>query len=101
MQNTKVGNFEGTDEEHHAHGKVSITGGLLKLENIDIADAPDPRLILTRNFDKGTGVNVAPLKNFTGNDEYSIPADTDISKIDSVIIWCDKAAVTIAKAALS
>jgi hypothetical protein len=101
MSNAKVGEFQGTDDAHPASGNVSLTEGVLKLEGINISDAPDARVILTTNFDEATGTRVGPLKNFTGTDEYSIPAGRDLGKIDSVIVWCDKFNVPIAKASLA
>ena len=100
MSQTKIGKFQGTDNEHPASGNVSLAEGTLKLEGINITDAPDARVILTTNFDEATGTRLGSLKNFTGTDDYSIPAGTDLGKIDSVIVWCDEFNVPIAKASL-
>ena len=101
MSHAKIGEFQGTDEAHPASGNVSLTEGALKLDGIAISEAPDARVILTTDFDEATGTRVGPLKNFTGTDEYSIPAGTDLGKIDSVIVWCDEFSVPIAKASLA
>lgn len=102
MHNTKFGELQGFDNEHPASGNVSLTERVLKLENFDISQAPDARIILTTNFDEPTGIRVGPLKNFTGTeDEYSIPEGTDLNKIDSILIWCDQFNVPIGKAKLA
>ena len=102
MQDTKVGELHGSDNEHPASGNVSLTKEALKLENFDISQAPDARLILTTNFDEPTGIRIGPLKNFTGTDDaYSIPEGTDLSTIDSIVVWCDKFNVSIGSAKLA
>jgi hypothetical protein len=101
MANTRTGKFKGGDDAHPASGNVSLTEEVVKLENVNISDAPDARVVLTTKFDEATGVRVGPLKSFTGTHEYPVPAGTDLSKIDSVIVWCDKFSVSIALAALT
>ena len=85
----------GADQEHPASGTIILDGHKITLENVNITEAPDGRVILTKNHDESTGVRVGPLQGFTGTHEYEIPADTDPSEFDSVTIWCDKFSVPI------
>ncbi len=101
MENTKHGELQGTDNEHPASGKVALGDGVLKLQDTNITEAPDARVILTAGFDEATGIRIGALKNFTGTDEYQIPVGTDLSQIDSIIVWCDQFSVPIAKSKLS
>ena len=90
-----TGNLIGGDAGHPASGTVSVTDGKIKLENVNISEAPDARVVLTKIFDEPTGVRCGALKGFMGSHEYEIPTGTNISDYNSVIIWCDKFSVPI------
>lgn len=97
----RSGTLVGTDAEHPASGEVVMVGGEIRLEKVSISEAPDPRVILTKNFDEPSSVACGDLKGFTGSHDYEIPAGTQVSEYDSVVIWCDQAKVAIGQAKLS
>jgi hypothetical protein len=67
------------------------------LENVDIAEAPDGRVILIKGGDEASGVILGKLQGFTGSHGYTIPDGTQTSDFDSLIIWCDQFKVPIGK----
>jgi hypothetical protein len=91
----KTTELNGADQEHPASGSVIIDGNKITLENVSISEAPDGRVILTKNHDEPTGVRVGPLQGFTGTHSYQIPEDVKQDDYDSVTIWCDKFSVPI------
>jgi len=97
----RTGILKGTDSEHPASGKVIVSDGKIKLEDVNITMAPDGRVLLTKNSDKASSVSSGALKAFTGSHEYDIPAGTRIDDYDSVVIWCDQFSVPIGQAKLS
>lgn len=45
-------------------------------------------------------VKIAPLKSFTGGQNFTVPANLDIAKFHTVTIWCDSFSVYIGSAVL-
>ncbi len=45
-------------------------------------------------------VKLAPLKSFTGSQNYAVPDGTDIARFQTVTIWCETFSVYIGSAAL-
>ena len=93
----KSGNLSGTDAEHPASGTVKIIGDTVLLEDVNITEAPDGRVILTKNLDHTSGVSLGKLKGFTGSHGYAIPEGTPTGDFNSVLIWCDQFKVPIGK----
>lgn len=97
----RTGELAGADAEHPASGTVAVEGNKITLEEVNITEAPDGRVILAKDFDEPTGVRCGSLKSFTGTHEYEIPEGTVTDEYNSVLIWCDKFSVPIGKAQLS
>ena len=93
----KSGNLTGTDAEHPASGNVKIEGNIVFLENVEITEAPDGRVILAKDFDKASGVSLGKLQGFTGSHQYPLPEGTDSNDYNSILIWCDQFKVPIGK----
>lgn len=93
----KAGNLTGTDAEHPASGIVKIEGNNVFLENVEITEAPDGRVILAKDFDETTGVSLGKLQGFTGSHQYALPAGTKAEEYDTLVIWCDQFKVPIGK----
>ena len=87
--------LKGADAEHPASGTILIENGVIKLQDVQISEAPDGRVVLAKDLDESTGVKIAPLKSFTGSHEYPIPEGVDPADYNSVVIWCDQFSVPI------
>ncbi len=96
--NMKSTNLIGGDDAHPASGTIKIEGSVVKLEEVQISEAPDARVILAKEFDEASGVRLGPLQSFTGSHEYSIPDGVDAKDFNTVLIWCDQFNVPIGKA---
>jgi hypothetical protein len=89
-----MGNFvDAGDGFHKAEGVakvVNLTDGktFLRLENLKTTNGPD--LYVYLSTDKGVSdfVNLGRLKGNIGNQNYEIPAGTDLAKYDTALIWC-------------
>ncbi len=91
------GNLVGGDAEHPASGLVKIEGNVVKLVDVQITEAPDGRVILSKDLDEASGVRLGKLQGFTGSHEYPIPEGTNPDEYNSVLIWCDQFNVPIGK----
>ena len=87
----------GSDDEHPASGLVKIEGNLVKLIEVKISEAPDGRVLLTKDFDSTTGISLGNLQSFTGSHDYPIPEGVDPNDYNTVLIWCDQFSVPIGK----
>lgn len=93
-------NLVGADAEHPATGIVKLEENTVLLENVEITEAPDGRVILTKDFEEKTGVNLGKLKGFIGSHQYPVPEGTNLNDYNTVLIWCDQFKVPIGKAQL-
>ena len=91
-----VGKFVGVNDGiHNAEGQakvISLDGGgniILRLENFKATNGPDLYVYLgTSKNATSDFVNLGRLKGNIGNQNYEIPDGTDLSKYDTVLIWC-------------
>jgi hypothetical protein len=77
----------------------------LRIENLDTDNGPDLFVYLSPappeggSGDFGDGaLNLGVLKGNKGNQNYEIPADTDLSRYESVVIWCRRFSVAFGAA---
>ena len=69
---------------------------LLRLEDFDVTNGPDLRVLLAEAGDPmtrdelqaGGYTHLAKLKGNKGNQNYEIPADVNLDEQNSVIIYC-------------
>ncbi|MCJ0873848.1 DM13 domain-containing protein [Streptomyces sp. AP-93] len=103
--------------EHKTTGSVKIVrladgSHTVRLENLDTSNGPDLRVWLTdapvkegeagwHVFDDGKYVSLGKLKGNKGDQNYTLPADVDLSQYTSVSIWCDRFDVSFGAAALA
>ena len=74
-----------------------FTAWTRSLRNPVQADAKDDQNIFKENLDR---VELGPLKGTEGDQNYSIPAGTDLSKYKTVAIYCERFNVTFGAAPL-
>ncbi len=108
-----TGAFKDADAFHQGSGQAIIFtapggGHLLRLENLDVTNGPALHVILSPHADPTRGnevklpgyADLGPLKGNRGNQNYTIPADVDISAIKSVVIYCKPFSVVFSVATL-
>ena len=104
---TLMGNFvDAGDGFHKAVGiakVINIADGrtFLRLENLKITNGPDLYVYLSVGRDALDIVNLGRLKGNIGNLNYEIPAGTDLSKYNTVLIWCKAFSTLFGSAKLS
>jgi hypothetical protein len=109
MKNTKTftGNFVGSgDGFHKAEGiakVITLADGktFLRLENLKATNGPDLYVYLSTGKDVSDIVNLGRLKGNIGNQNYEIPPGTNLSKYDTVLIWCKAFSTLFGSAKLS
>ena len=70
---------------------------IVRLEDLETDNGPDLFVYLSTNAADGDEgafdddyVNLGRLKGNMGDQNYGIPAGTDVRKFRSVVIWCDR-----------
>jgi len=98
-----------SDPIHWGKGKVSVYERAVFLEDdFEVGPGPAfhvylvPKAGIRRNGDLGDAmyVDLGGLRAFKGSQRYAIPAGVDLSKYQSVIIWCQQFSVLISPADL-
>jgi len=103
--------------EHRTTGTVRVLraadGSLvLRLENLDTSSGPDVHVWLSDApvkpgkdgwdlFDDGKYLDAGKLKGNKGNQNYPLPAGTDLTAYTSVSVWCDRFNVSFGAAELA
>ncbi|UCF75948.1 MAG: DM13 domain-containing protein [Betaproteobacteria bacterium] len=98
-----------SDPIHYGKGGVTVYQNLLHLES-DFEVGPGPKfhvyLVPEKNVTPSTKVetlmyvDLGRLKAFKGSQNYPIPAGVDLSRYETVVIWCEQFSVLVSPAAL-
>ena len=102
-----MGNFVGAgDGFHNTEGVAKVLAlsdgkTFLRLENLKATNGPDLYVYLSTSKDASDIVNLGRLKGNIGNQNYEIPAETDLSKYNTVLIWCKAFSTLFGSAKLS
>jgi Electron transfer DM13 len=89
-----TGSFVGVgDGIHDAQGIAKVIpieggGNVLRLEDLVVTNGPDLYVYLSIDKSASDFINLGRLKANIGNQNYPIPAGTDMSKYNTVLIWC-------------
>ncbi|WP_374777459.1 DM13 domain-containing protein [Streptomyces sp. NBC_01310] len=100
--------------EHETSGSVEILRSAdgkatLRLTNLRASDGPALHVWLSDqpvkrdgggNLDDGKHVDLGSLKGNEGNQNYTIPAGTDLNAFSTVTIWCERFSVSFGAAEL-
>ena len=110
----KSGEFRDGDRFHKGSGQALIYdlpdgSQVLRLEDLEVTNGPDLRVILTTVADPDSSedvhaegyIELDKLKGNVGNQNYPIPADADVDSFKSVVIYCKPFRVVFAVANLS
>jgi len=101
-----TGSFVGAgDGIHDAQGIAKVIpieggGNVLRLEDLEVTNGPDLYVYLSTDESSSDFVNLGRLKANIGNLNYPIPAGTDMTKYDTVLIWCRAFSVLFGSAEL-
>ena len=99
--------------EHQTTGSATIVelpdGRLfLRFEDLETSNGPDLRVYLSEipasddwHAYGERFIDLGALKGNLGNQNYEIPADTDLSRFESAVIWCRRFTVGFGVAGLS
>lgn len=93
------------DGIHNAEGlakiiPISNNDNILRLENLKVTNGPDLYVYLSTDKGASDFVNLGKLKANNGNQNYNIPPETDLSKYNTVLIWCKAFSVLFGSAEL-
>jgi Electron transfer DM13 len=103
----RIGSFvEVGDGIHNAEGIAKVIplqdgSSILRLENLHVTNGPDLYVYLSPDKSAEDFVNVGKLKANNGNQNYEITSGTDLSKYDTVLIWCRPFSVLFGSAELT
>jgi hypothetical protein len=103
----RTGSFIGVgDGIHNAEGTAKVIPledgtNILRLEDLRVTNGPDLYVYLSPDKAASDIVNVGKLKANNGNQNYDIPKGTDLSKYDTVLIWCRPFSVLFGSAELN
>jgi hypothetical protein len=101
-------------QEHDTSGTARVLelpdgARVLRLEGFSTSDGPDVHVWLSdaaaggdwNSYDDGRFVALGEIKATDGNHNYAIPADADLTGLQSAVIWCDRFDVAFGSAALA
>ena len=103
----RTGSFVGVgDGIHNAEGiakVVPLQGGsnILRLENLHVTNGPDLYVYLATDISASDFVSLGKLKANNGNQNYDIPSETDLTRYNTVLIWCRSFSVLFGSAELT
>ncbi len=102
----RTGSFVGVgDGIHNAEGTAKVIplqdgSNILRLEDLRVTNGPDLYVYLATDKSSSDFVNVGKLKANNGNQNYDIPTETDLTKYDTILIWCRPFSVLFGSAEL-
>ena len=97
----RTGEFRDADRFHKGEGiatiyRLSDGSHVLRVESFKVTNGPDLHVVLTSHPDPSTQdqvhqegfLDLGKLKGNIGNQNYSIPAGADLSRLNAVVIYC-------------
>jgi hypothetical protein len=100
------GSFAGAgDGIHNAEGVARVIhldgSDVLRLEDLRVTNGPDLYVYLATDKQASDFVDLGRLKANNGSQNYDIPEGTDLSKYDTVLVWCKSFSVLFGSAELA
>ena len=95
FQNNLSGNFTGVNDGiHNAEGVAKVIAlddgiSVIPVGKFQSTNGPDLHVYLATDRSASDIVNLGRLKGNIGNQNYPIPAGTDLAKYNTVLIWCN------------
>ena len=104
----RSGAFDGADDFHFARGGARLVETApgtftVRLEDFAVRNGPDLFVYLSpsANGYAKNAVELGRLKADRGNQNYRVPAGTDVESLRSVVIWCKQFGVLFGTAPLT
>lgn len=110
----RQGRFADADRAHEGQGLAEILQTadgtyLLRLSDFQVTNGPDLKVWLltaddpkaSRDVNASEWLSLGPLKGNIGDQIYPIPADAEIDRYRSVVIWCERFGVLFSPAPLA
>jgi hypothetical protein len=103
----RTGSFAGVgDGIHDAEGMAKVIplqdgSNILRLEDLRVTNGPDLYVYLATDKSASDFVSLGKLKANNGNQNYNISSEIDLTKYDTVIIWCRPFSVLFGSADLA
>jgi hypothetical protein len=103
----RTGSFVGVEDGiHNAEGIAKVIplqdrSNILRLENLHVTNGPDLYVYIATDKSASDFVSLGKLKANNGNQNYDIPSETDLTKYDTVLIWCRPFSVLFGSAELA
>lgn len=97
------------DPIHYGKGKVTVYQDLVHLggdfevgpgPKFHVYLVPEKNVIPSTNVAKTMYVDLGRLRAFKGSQNYPVPDGVDLTKYDTVVIWCEQFGVLISPATL-
>jgi hypothetical protein len=94
---------------HETKGRATVLrnadgSGTLRLADFSTSNGPDVRVYLSAGDEDAYGkdfVDLGGLKGNVGDQNYAIPARTDLERYDTAVIWCRRFTVAFGAAPLA
>jgi hypothetical protein len=98
-----------SSDAHPTSGTALVLAGsgtaqrFLRFQDFKTDNGPDLNVYLVNSGAGGVDdrVDLGDLKGNIGNQNYELPAGTDVTKYDTVVIWCVRFSVAFGRAALT
>ena len=110
----RQGRFSDADRAHKGQGLAEVLQTvdgtyLLRLSEFQVTNGPDLKVWLvtadnptaSRDVSAAEWLSLGPLKGNIGDQIYPIPADAEIDRYRSVVIWCERFSVLFSPAPLA
>ena len=110
----RQGRFSDADRAHKGQGLAEVLQTadgtyLLRLSDFQVTNGPDLKVWLvtadnptaSRDVSASEWLSLGPLKGNIGDQIYPIPADAEIDRYRSVVIWCEQFSVLFSPAPLA
>ena len=99
------GRFKSDAHETTGRADVVLDAGktFVRLSNFSTSNGPDVRVVLVVGKEPGSAksLDLGSLKGNIGDQNYEVPAGTDLSKFGAISIWCKRFSVNFGDAKLS
>ncbi|MCB0954824.1 MAG: DM13 domain-containing protein [Ilumatobacteraceae bacterium] len=92
--------FVGRDHGGSGQLRLVVTDDgtvVVRIDDLDTSNGPDLKVYLSANPVDGPGsafdddaVSLGGLRGNLGDQNYTVPAGTDLSRFASVVVWCDR-----------